>query len=80
MNWCVLKGLLPSSFWIVSPDFECIFNSIAKSIACNGGGPINISSMLQAPSPQTAYLFLVVTNEMQDSSLPSTAQAVQFDY
>ena len=63
-----------------SADFECTFDNAAKTISCNGGGVIEVSSMLQAPSPQTTYLFLVVTNEMQDSTLSSTAQAVQFEY
>lgn len=63
-----------------SADFECNFDNTGKTIACNGGGAINVSSMLQAPSPQTAYLFLSVTNEMQDSTLSSTAQPVQFEY
>ncbi|WP_455208608.1 hypothetical protein [Kaarinaea lacus] len=63
-----------------SGDFACDFDSTNKTIACNGGGGSSVLSILQAPSPQTAYLFLVITNEMQDSQLQSLAQAALFEY
>lgn len=63
-----------------SADFDCSFDSTNKTIACNGGAGSNVSVLLQAASPKTAYMFLRVINEMQDSMMVSTPQLVQFEY
>lgn len=63
-----------------SADFDCSFDSANKTIACNGGAGSNVSVLLQAASPKTAYMFLRVTNEMQDSMMVSSPQSVQFEY
>jgi hypothetical protein len=62
-----------------SPDFSCNFDSANKAISCNGGGFVGVGAVIPDPSPQTPYIFLTVSNENDDQSVP-VYQQVQVEF
>jgi hypothetical protein len=59
--------------------FSCRFDATAKTISCDGGPAIDVSSVLIGPSPQTPYIIFTASNEMGDQPTPF-AEQVQFEY
>jgi len=61
-----------------SGDFTCSFDKSTVQISCNGGTAIDVTSVLNAIAPQSAYIFLKVTNESMTNTA-SEGQQVKFD-
>jgi len=60
-------------------DFDCSFDSTAKTLSCNGGSAVSVSSLLPDPGPASRYFILSASNEMMDNDTMATNQ-VRIDF
>jgi len=60
-------------------DVNCSFDAMGKTMTCNGGTPVDVSTLLPDPSPRNVYLILEASNEMMDSDVMASSQ-VRVDF